>query len=143
MEFVECVQFCTVCRIYRNKVDLRLHEFGDLKEPASLGSLYFSHGMILFSGGGTGFIGSRLSKCLQNKAHEVVPISRSSGKGKITWVCKHVYISAKHDVLSVVGNRVLRLSFLHFIFSLHRLMLKKLAFQKSVMLLSTSLVKIS
>lgn len=52
----------------------------------SLTSSYVTNfSMKIYIGGGTGFIGSRLSGCLQCRGHEVVPISRSSGKGKMTW----------------------------------------------------------
>ncbi|KAK2164053.1 hypothetical protein LSH36_69g01031 [Paralvinella palmiformis] len=65
--------------------------------------------MKIYIGGGTGFIGSRLSKCLQNKAHEVVPISRSSGKGKITWTdVEKIGLPEKCDaVVNLAGENLM------------------------------------
>lgn len=41
--------------------------------------------MQVIIGGGTGFLGSALRRLLQQKGHEVTVVSRSAGKGKITW----------------------------------------------------------
>lgn len=40
---------------------------------------------INFAGGGTGFIGTALTKLLRETGYDVLFISRTSGKNRITW----------------------------------------------------------
>lgn len=44
-----------------------------------------SVGMKVLVGGGTGFIGKSVKRALEEDGHEVTVISRSAGRGKITW----------------------------------------------------------
>jgi len=41
---------------------------------------------VTFVGGGTGFVGRNLQKCLRKKGHTVKLISRNPQKNALTWV---------------------------------------------------------
>lgn len=60
-------------------------------------------------GGGTGFIGSTLSRLLKNNGYDVIVVSRSPGKKRITWadVASNGIPEGTEAVVNVAGQNVL------------------------------------
>ncbi|XP_070574776.1 epimerase family protein SDR39U1-like [Ptychodera flava] len=64
--------------------------------------------MRVLIGGGSGFIGSAVSRLLRSKGHDVLVVSRTTGQGKITWAeLKDRGLPECSAVVSLSGENVL------------------------------------